>query len=141
MVDLHYGTIAVVEDDTVCAALLEQLCRRFGFIPDIYGSAEHFLGANKLPVCVAAVVDFHLPGISGAELVTSIRASHTNELRIPVIMVSGDPDPSVRASSLASGADDLLIKPFAPDELRRLLLRLLYQPDKPNLNLIREVSS
>ena len=60
------------------------------------------------------ILDLMLPGMSGFEILESLRA---NDIKIPVLILSakGQVEDKVRALDL--GGDDYLTKPFAPAEL------------------------
>jgi two-component system response regulator CpxR len=60
-----------------------------------------------------AVLDVMLPGVSGFDLLRSIRATS----RIPVLMLTARGDDVDRIVGLELGADDYLSKPFNPREL------------------------
>lgn len=64
------------------------------------------------------VLDVTMPGESGLELTTSLRAAG-NETPILLLTARGDPDD--RIAGFEAGADDYLPKPFEPKEL---LLRI-----------------
>ncbi|WP_373048467.1 response regulator [Vulgatibacter sp.] len=68
-----------------------------------------------------AIVDLHLRGLSGDELVRAIR-----EVRpIPVILTSGVPPEDGRLIARRCGAQHFLAKPFDLDELLRVVDTLL----------------
>lgn len=62
--------------------------------------------------CDIVVVD--LAEAEGCALVRQMRAADIN---VPVVMLAGQTDPAAMVRALAVGADDVLAKPFDPDEL------------------------
>ena len=63
-----------------------------------------------------AILDVHMPGISGYEVCRVLRAEHGDGL--PIMFLSGERTESYdRAAGLMLGADDYMTKPFAADEL------------------------
>ncbi|MCC8364389.1 EAL domain-containing protein [Lysobacter sp. A6] len=62
------------------------------------------------------LMDLHMPGLSGAELTTMIRA-HESFLHTPIVFLTGDPDPDKQFEVLELGADDFLQKPIRPRHL------------------------
>lgn len=65
------------------------------------------------------LLDVHLSGGSGLDVVRQIRAHSSNGPR--VVMISGM---DVREQCLSAGADAFLLKPFMPDDLIRTIRRL-----------------
>lgn len=69
-----------------------------------------------------ALLDLHMPGCTGLEILTIVRAEH---LGVPCILLSGEANEIVRKSALQEGALAVLKKPFEPallrDEVRRAL--------------------
>lgn len=63
-----------------------------------------------------ALLDVHMPGLSGIEVCRRIRAS--SELAdTKVIILTGDAASADREAGLAAGADTYLTKPFSPLQL------------------------
>jgi two-component system, OmpR family, KDP operon response regulator KdpE len=59
------------------------------------------------------ILDLHLPDMSGAEVLTTIRSSSN----VPIIVLSIQADEEQKVHLLRSGADDYLVKPFGIAEL------------------------
>ncbi len=57
------------------------------------------------------VLDWHLIGLSGLELLRALQQSSRTQ-SIPVVVRSGSVDPQHRANALAAGATDYLVKPL-----------------------------
>lgn len=68
-----------------------------------------------------AIVDVHLRGLSGEEVVRALREVH----RIPVILTSGVAPEEGRQVARRCGAQHFLAKPFDLDELLRVVDTLL----------------
>lgn len=68
------------------------------------------------------VIDWHMPGKSGLEIIRQIR-SHDSE--VPIIMVTAEAMRGQVLEALQSGATDYLVKPFEPDKLRAKVVKLL----------------
>ena len=83
-------------------------------------TAEDAEDARAKMVSVAfdlIVLDVMMPGESGLDLATSLRASND----VPLLMLTAMGEADDRIAGLESGADDYLVKPFEP---RELLLRI-----------------
>lgn len=71
-----------------------------------------------------AVLDVHMPGMSGFDVCRALRADPATA-RIPVIMLTASAQEADVATGFGSGADDYVIKPFNPRELSDRLRALL----------------
>jgi two-component system phosphate regulon response regulator PhoB len=60
------------------------------------------------------LLDWHLPEASGAALLTELGGQRSSP---PVVVVTADARPEVRADAFSLGAAGLLTKPFVADEL------------------------
>jgi len=69
----------------------------------------------------ALVLDLHMPGRSGWDVIEALRADVATRA-LPIVVVSGEPE---RERSLEMGADLCLAKPCPPDHLLSELRRLL----------------
>ena len=65
------------------------------------------------------ILDLHMPGTSGLELLRLLRTRGQSQ---PVFVVSGRRDPRLDAEIQAAGATDLLSKPFNDEVLLNLVL-------------------
>jgi DNA-binding response OmpR family regulator len=70
-----------------------------------------------------------LPGISGIELITMVRAS-AQTAKIPILMISGHSNYAMDARAKSAGADHFLNKPFTLTQLRSTVTALAskYRP-------------
>src|ERR1700737_2151452 len=64
----------------------------------------------------AVVLDNHLPGMGGLEVLGQLR-SRRETATLPVILISADDQVADRVKGLQGGANDYIVKPFDPDEL------------------------
>ncbi|MGI5165963.1 response regulator transcription factor [Spirillospora sp. CA-253888] len=70
----------------------------------------------------AIVLDVLMPGLDGLEVCRALRGRGD---RTPVLMLTARDAVGDRVAGLDAGADDYLVKPFAPDELRARVRALL----------------
>lgn len=108
------STVYIVEDDAGAREVLAALLTSNGLRVHSFGSAEEFLrhGIDARPAC--AVVDLHLPGMSGLDLQAQLP---DDEPQLPVIVVTGHGDVATARAALLAGAIDFLEKPVQPQEL------------------------
>jgi DNA-binding response OmpR family regulator len=77
----------------------------------------------------ALVLDVRMPGTSGVDVLTELRAAGW---QTPVILISGFGDEALRASALRLGAAAVLEKPFDFDELTTALCVALGSAGPPS---------
>ncbi len=115
-VDEPPGRVLVVEDDPAQALFAEQVLAGVGLQVQIVAQAAGLLPALEAFAPDLVLMDLHLPGTSGTELTAAIRA-HPAFGHIPVVFLTGDPDPERPYEALEFGADDFLSKPIRPRHL------------------------
>lgn len=120
------GFILVVEDDPGTSEAISALLEGAKLAARRATSGEDALAVAQEERPQMVLLDVHLPGVSGYEVLRDLRDRYGEEL--PIMIVSGERvEPFDRVAGLQLGADDYLTKPFAPDELiarvRRLLVR------------------
>src|SRR5262249_20541971 len=93
--------ISVVDDDEAGREALAALLGAAGFAVAVYGSGEEFLAAfdPALPGC--ALLDIHLPGLTGLEVGAIV---NRNAPGFPVILISGKMNNIIRAKAAEAGA-------------------------------------
>jgi len=69
-----------------------------------------------------ALLDWVLPGIDGIEVCRNVRERGTTERYVYTILLTGKTDKNDLVRAMEAGADDYLVKPFDPPELRARLL-------------------
>lgn len=67
-----------------------------------------------LPHCDLLLTDWHMPGMDGLQLVSTIRQEQ-RFAGLRIIMVTSDSVLDAVDKSLAAGANDFLMKPFTPE--------------------------
>lgn len=110
--------ILVVEDEEGLAESLRRGLSADGHWVDIAHDGHRGLDLARTGSYDAVLLDLMLPGLSGYEICSRIRADGDPT---PVLMLTAKDGEYDEAEGLDSGADDYLTKPF---ELRELVLRL-----------------
>ena len=130
-------TVLIVDDDPGVRALLARVLEGAGFTTYAAESGEEALAQARSQRPSLVLLDIRLPGVSGYEVCHELRSTFGDE--VAIVFVSGvRTEPFDRAAGLMLGADDYLVKPFAPDELVARVRRLLERatPSSPRaLNL------
>ena len=115
----------VVEDDSQIAHILRFILEREGFAVHVAAdgrSAEQLIAALDPPAIVT--LDVMLPHQDGYALLALIRARPGWE-KVPVVLLTAKAQEKDIVRALDGGANDYLVKPFKPDELRARVRRLV----------------
>ena len=111
---MSYYHIAIVEDDIVFVAELEEFLCGQGYTVKSYNSAQKFLAAVRQKECDLLIVDWSIPDLTGIEVIEYIRKFHPD---MPSIMLTARNDRRDIIRGLEAGADDFVSKPVDPEVL------------------------
>lgn len=73
------------------------------------------------------LVDLRMPGMDGIEAITRIRARGDQKAELPIVVVTADTAIDLRERCMNAGADEVLFKPVAMDDLFDTIGRVLAQ--------------
>jgi DNA-binding response OmpR family regulator len=105
--------VLVVDDDVVVTDTVRAYLERAGYAVDVERDGERAIARALRPDVSLVVLDWMLPGLSGAEACRRIRA----ESHVPIVMLTARTREDDRVRGFDSGADDYVPKPFSPREL------------------------
>ncbi|XP_050372364.1 two-component response regulator ORR21 [Argentina anserina] len=110
--------VMVVDDDTTCLAILEQMLRRCLYQVTLCSRATDALNhlREKKGYFDVVLSDVHMPDMDGFKLLECIGL----EMDLPVIMMSADGRTSAVMQGIRHGACDYLIKPIREEELKNI---------------------
>jgi CheY-like chemotaxis protein len=112
--------VLVVDDSVQIRALLAHALRLRGFTPVEADGGAAALRLVMTHAFTIAIIDQHMPGMTGAELIRFVRAIPDPRARsVPIIGLSGKP--GSEHELLAAGAEVFLPKPFGEAELAAAL--------------------
>jgi FixJ family two-component response regulator len=114
--------IAVIDDDDPFRTALVESLNSLEYEAKGFASAEDFVTAGGYLACDCVITDFHLPGMSGLDL---MRLLAVLDAWVPVIVITARQDPDLAARVAAGGAACLLKKPFETAALLECLGRAL----------------
>ncbi|HVU18248.1 MAG TPA: response regulator [Candidatus Didemnitutus sp.] len=106
--------IALVDDNARVRGTYQFLLRARGFDCVSFASAEGFLQSKRRHEADCLLLDVWMPGMSGLELQRQLAADN---LRIPIIILTGDPDETIEALAREAGAVRFLAKNTPPEDL------------------------
>ena len=105
--------ISIVDDDASFRGAVARFIRSLGFIVAVFPSAEEFLEAGPIRETDCLITDVQMPGMTGFELQTQLRARGHD---LPIIFISAFPE-KARGQAMAAGAIGFLDKPFNDEKL------------------------
>jgi DNA-binding response OmpR family regulator len=106
--------ILVVEDDPSVQKVLKRLFEAEGFAVEGQMDGRAGLDSFHADAPSAAILDLHLPELSGQYLCKEMKAAAPS---IPVIILTACCELNDKVTLLEMGADDYVTKPFSPREL------------------------
>ena len=101
--------IAIVDDDESVRRALSRLVVSLSYQPADFSSGEDFLDSLEANVPTCALLDLHMPGLNGLQVLEAMRA---RDMSIPTIVITANAQPEMRERCLEAGAVDYLQKPL-----------------------------
>jgi len=117
----------VDDDESVRCALLEAL-QSVGLASAAFSSAEEFLSSGRLDEIGCLITDLKMPGMSGLELQAKLLEDGR---RFPIILITGQGEPSARMQAAKAGAIAFLEKPFDDNLLLEIVESRLHNLAEP----------
>lgn len=105
--------VFLVDDDPAVAHAVQFSFDLEGLDVRNFRDGETLLASGSLPEKGCLVLDYHLPGVDGLELLDRLRA---NGVRMPAVLITTNPRTNLRARAAASGVP-IIEKPLLTDAL------------------------
>ena len=101
--------IAVLDDEPEMRKALRRLLRTYGFRVEVYERAEDLLASlsTEQPDCI--VLDLHMAGVTGFEVLTTLASRHSPPR---VVVITGHDEPGTEERVRRLGAVAYLRKPM-----------------------------
>ncbi len=106
----------IIDDDASMTMVVDSVLRRSGMDTRVINDPVQALAILDDFVPDVILLDLHMPGLSGLELLSLFRA-HAKTAFTPVVLISGDENQERRFETLTAGGDDYLLKPLRPKHL------------------------
>lgn len=106
--------VLLVEDEKPLAAALAKIFEKNKILVDVVNDGIEGKILSENDVYDVIILDIMLPGMSGLEILRSIRDAGKN---VPILLLTAKDDTKDKVQGLNMGADDYLVKPFVTDEL------------------------
>jgi len=104
------ATVFVVDDDPALLRLIKKLLETNGRKVETFTSANEFLQSYRADRAGCLVLDVRMPGMSGLALQERLA---TDEIALPILIVTGYGDVPVAVQAMRQGAFDFIEKPFS----------------------------
>jgi two-component system sensor histidine kinase RpfC len=124
--------ILVADDNRINRLILEQILESAGYAVDIVSDGETALERLTTGRFQAAVLDLHMPGLGGDDLLRRYRLMKPG-VRIPIVMLTADVTFDAKSDCADAGADAFLTKPVSAETLLSTLERLIQERQVHNL--------
>ncbi|MEZ4579319.1 MAG: response regulator, partial [Desulfobacterales bacterium] len=114
-------TILVVDDELSIRDSLKEWLEEEGFSVDMAASGAEALEKLKARPFHLMLTDIKMPEMSGTDLLHAAKAAHPD---LCVVMMTAYATVETAVEAMKTGAEDYLIKPFEPETLLPMVIRL-----------------
>lgn len=126
--------VLIVEDDTAIIELLRFLFEQEGIEVEVARDGLEALDRLEISQPDLVILDIKLPKLEGTDVLWEMR-QNPKWSNIPVVVISVDSSPQTMLQGWRLGVDSYFVKPFDPDELMRIVRRILFASRPgPSLN-------
>ena len=106
--------ILVVDDDHAIVTLVQELLTKEGYEVRTAFNGESAYRFLRDPSCKGMLLDLHMPGLNGGELLMLMAAE---QIKVPVVVMAGAPDFDEEELRNFPNVRKLIQKPFYPEDL------------------------
>ena len=117
--------VLFIEDDRMNRRVVRDMLDVAGATMAEAESAEIGLEMIDRDTYHMILIDLRMPGMDGITAIRHIRARGDAKAELPIIVVTADSGVDLRERCLAAGADDVIVKPVAMDQLFEAMGRIL----------------
>lgn len=114
--------ILVVDDNEVNRKVAALFVQRLGYDVEVAASGADALAMTAAGSYALVLMDCHMPAMDGYATAAAIRERNP-VVRIPIVAVTAEASPEVRARDVDGVMDDIIEKPIRLDELGDVIRR------------------
>jgi DNA-binding NtrC family response regulator len=122
--------ILFVDDDAFARRIINTALSNRGYTTRLADSAVAAMAILRSEPIDLVLTDQQMPGLSGLDLMRTMRAEGFNT---PVILLTGVGSVELAVSAVRSGAVHYLTKPVDPHDLQQLITDILSTPQAPRV--------
>jgi signal transduction histidine kinase/ActR/RegA family two-component response regulator len=112
-------SILLVEDNEINILVARTFLERWGATIDVAINGQEALDKVDVNRHRLVLMDMHMPVMDGYEATRRLRK---NGVHIPILALTASLPSEVDEKAKASGVDDIIVKPFVPDDLFKTIL-------------------
>lgn len=117
-------SVLVADDQAANLMVMRRLLEKAGHRPQIVEGGNDVLDALEARSFDVVIVDLHMPGLSGVEIMKQTRFMEAGRKRTPFIVLTADATTDAQLESERAGAYAFLTKPLAVDRLLEKLAEI-----------------
>lgn len=129
-------TIMVVDDDPKMRELLTSILENAGYIVETVSDGKGAIKACKKSPIDVALIDIELPDTKGTRLLSILKEMQPKMVNI---IITGHPSIENAVIAVNRKADGYLLKPFNPEDLLKMVERLLAEKKNEYFTIIKEI--
>ena len=132
----HIPSVLIVDDEEEIRGILSHILEKEGFKVITAPDGQQAMEEICFDTPDAVLMDVHMPGLNGMEILKKIKAIDDN---LPVVLVTAYADTHQAVEAIKEGAYDYLAKPFDNNEVVRITRRALAEGNlRRNLKSIND---
>ena|SRR5947209_3658452 len=120
--------ILIAEDDAPLATVIAQAFKSEDHVTKVAATGEDAMHSIQKEKFDLLILDLNLPVLSGSEVLRKVRSEN---LDIPILILTATDEVEERVACLDAGADDYLTKPFSFSELSARVRAVLRRKNHP----------
>ncbi len=129
--------ILVAEDHDINRFIIEKMLKEWGFQISFATTGTEAVKKASESTYDLILMDIEMPDMNGYKATEIIRNEFTTLMKnIPIVAMTGNAMTGERERCIASGMNDYISKPFKPEELKQLILKLTVQESKKSTESI-----
>ncbi len=118
-------SILLVEDNPLNVLVAQTMLESNGALVEVATNGAEALERLDPTRHQLVLMDLHMPVMDGYEATLLLRRRGET---LPIIALTASTPKEVENDALAAGLDDVVVKPFSPDELYRVILQHVHRP-------------
>ncbi|MBN8728625.1 MAG: response regulator [Xanthomonadales bacterium] len=123
--------ILIADDQPANITVLQRLLEKAGHRVTAAHGGEEVLDRIAAESFDAAIIDLHMPGVGGIEVLKQARFMHAGREALPFLVLSADATPEALRATERAGARAFLTKPLALPKLLDELARIAREREEP----------
>jgi signal transduction histidine kinase/ActR/RegA family two-component response regulator len=116
--------LLLVEDNPLNVLVAQTMLENKGAIVDVAGNGAEAIELLDPDRHLLILMDLHMPVMDGYESTILLRQRGET---LPIIALTASTPKEVESGAYAAGLNDVVVKPFNPDELYRIILKYVHK--------------